>query len=134
MTMFKETGIRQQVIEEIIQIAKLNHVEKVILFGFRARGDYKERSDIDLAFSGGNSSEFILTVDEETSTLLKFDVVDLEKPVGKELRESIEREGMVIYEEIWEFQNCRNENCVNGWYNKENIINNRLAEDKWECQ
>lgn len=38
--------------------------------------------------------------DEETSTLLKFDVVDLEKPVGKELRESIEREGMVIYEEI----------------------------------
>lgn len=29
MTMFKETGIRQQVIEEIIQIAKLNHVEKV---------------------------------------------------------------------------------------------------------
>ena len=38
--------------------------------------------------------------DEETSTLLKFDVVDLEKPVWKELRESIEREGMVIYEEI----------------------------------
>ena len=75
MTMFKETGIRQQVIDEIIQIAKLNHVEKVILFGSRARGDYKERSDIDLAFSGGNSSEFILTVDEETSTLLKFDVV-----------------------------------------------------------
>ena len=32
MTMFKETGIRQQVIDEIIQIAKLNHVEKVILF------------------------------------------------------------------------------------------------------
>ena len=104
MTMFKETGIRQQVIDEIIQIAKLNHVEKVILFGSRARGDYKERSDIDLAFSGGNSSEFILTVDEETYTLLKFDVVDLEKPVRNELRESIEREGMVIYEEIWEFQ------------------------------
>ena len=100
MTMFKETGIRQQVIDEIIQIAKLNHVEKVILFGSRARGDYKERSDIDLAFSGGNSSEFILTVDEETSTLLKFGVVDLEKPVRNELRESIEREGMVIYEEI----------------------------------
>ena len=46
MTMFKETGIRQQVIEEIIQIAKLNHVEKVILFGSRARGDYKERSEL----------------------------------------------------------------------------------------
>ena len=40
----------------------------------------------------------------KNEALLKFDVVDLEKPVGKELRESIEREGMVIYEEIWEFQ------------------------------
>lgn len=27
-----------------------------ILFGSRARGDYKERSDIDIAFRGGNSS------------------------------------------------------------------------------
>lgn len=108
MTMFKETGIRQQVIEEIIQIAKLNHVEKVILFGSRARGDYKERSDIDLAFLGGNSSEFILTVDEETYTLLKFDVVDLEKPVGKELLESIEREGMVIYEKYENFKAALN--------------------------
>lgn len=44
--------------------------------------------------------EAILTVDEETSTLLKFDVIDLNKPVRKELRASIEREGMVIYEEI----------------------------------
>ena len=51
MTMFKETGIRQQVIDEIIQIAKLNHVEKVILFGSRARGDYKEYSDIDLCIT-----------------------------------------------------------------------------------
>ena len=99
-SLFESTGIKMKVIQEILQLAKTNSVKKVVLFGSRARGDYKERSDIDLAFSGGNSSEFILTVDEETYTLLKFDVVDLEKPVGKELRESIEREGMVIYEEI----------------------------------
>lgn len=100
MTLSGKTGIRENVMEEIIQIAKQNQVKKLILFGSRARGDYKERSDIDLAFLGGDSSRFILTVDEETSTLLKFDVIDLQKPIKKELRESIEREGLVIYEEV----------------------------------
>ena len=44
----QKTGIKEQVIQEIIQLAKENQVEKVILFGSRARGDFKERSDIDL--------------------------------------------------------------------------------------
>jgi hypothetical protein len=57
---FEKTGIKCKVLQEIIQLAKKNCVEKVILFGSRARGDYKERSDIDLAFCGGSSSHFIL--------------------------------------------------------------------------
>lgn len=96
--LYKNTGIKQKVIEEIIQLAEKYHVEKVVLFGSRARGDHKERSDIDLAFCGGEQSRFILSVDEETSTLLEFDIVDLEKPIQNELLESIQREGVVIYE------------------------------------
>ena len=76
-------------------------VEIVFLFGSSARGDYKERSDIDLAFCGGRWSFFILDVDETTSTLLEFDIVDLDKPVRKELLESIKREGVVLYEKDW---------------------------------
>ena len=98
-----DTGIRPEVIEEIRNLAQKYDIEKVILFGSRARGDYKERSDIDLAFCGGSSSHFILDVDETTSTLLEFDIVDLDKPVRKELLESIKREGVVLYEKIWEF-------------------------------
>lgn len=64
------------------------------------RVEISERSDIDLAFCGGKSSEFILSVDEETSTLLEFDIVDLDKPVQPELLESISREGVTIYEEV----------------------------------
>ena len=45
--LFGKTGIKQTVIKEIMQLARENQVEKVILFGSRARGDYKERSDID---------------------------------------------------------------------------------------
>lgn len=100
MQLSEKTGIKQNVLQAIIKLAKDNDVRKVILFGSRARGDYKERSDIDLAFYGGNSSRFILEVDEETPTLLQFDVLDLDKPIQAELLESIKREGMVIYEKV----------------------------------
>ena len=95
-----DTGIRPEVIEEIRNLAQKYDIEKVILFGSRARGDFKERSDIDLAFRGGNSCHFIFDVDEETSTLLEFDVIDLDKPVQKELLEAIRREGVLLYEKI----------------------------------
>lgn len=98
--LYKNTGIKQNVVEEIIGLAEKYDVKKVILFGSRARGDYKERSDIDLAFCGGDSSEFILSVDEDTSTLLEFDVIDLDKPVRQELLESIDREGVLLYEKV----------------------------------
>ena len=96
----EKTGIKSKVVQEIVQLAKENCIEKVILFGSRARGDFKERSDIDLAFHGGNSTNFILDVDELTSTLLEYDIVDLDKPVRKELLESIKNEGVVLYEKI----------------------------------
>ena len=100
MQLSEKTGIKQNVLQALIKLAKDNDVRKLILFGSRARGDYKERSDIDLAFYGGNSSRFILEVDEETPTLLQFDVLDLDKPIQAELLESIKREGMVIYEKV----------------------------------
>lgn len=96
----EKTGIKSKVLQEIVQLAKENCIGKVILFGSRARGDFKERSDIDLAFHGGNSTNFILDVDELTSTLLEYDIVDLDKPVRKELLESIKNEGVVLYEKI----------------------------------
>ena len=98
--MFKNSGIKNKVITEIQTLAKQYELEKVILFGSRARGDYHQTSDIDLATSGGNYPRFTLDVDETTSTLLKFDIVNLDASVQKELLESIEREGIVIYEKI----------------------------------
>jgi len=99
-TMIENTGIRAKVLQEITEIAERNGVDRVILFGSRARGDYRRTSDIDLAVSGGNRIRFGLDVDEETSTLLEYDVVDLDGPVQAELRKSIESEGKVLYEKI----------------------------------
>ena len=81
----ERTGIKKQVINEILELAKKYHIQQVILFGSRARGDYKKTSDIDLAVTGGDFSRFALDVEEETSTLLKYDIVDLDRTVQPEL-------------------------------------------------
>ena len=72
----------------------------VILFGFRARGDFKRTSDIDIAASGGDFDRFALDVDEEKSTLLEFDIVDLDRDMQDALRESIRREGKILFEKV----------------------------------
>lgn len=88
------------VLEEIKEYARKNDINKVILFGSRARGDHKQKSDIDLAVTGGNVTAFAIDVDEKTSTLLKFDIVNLDGAVQEELRKTIDGEGIVIYEKI----------------------------------
>lgn len=95
-----DTGIRQEVIEEICELARKYNVTKVILFGSRARGDFRRTSDIDIAVTGGDFVRFALDVDEETSTLLEYDIVDLDSDMQEELRESIEREGRTLYEKV----------------------------------
>ena len=100
MKKVETTGIREQVLNEIIDFAKKYDVKKVILFGSRARGDFKRTSDIDLAVSGGNFDRFALDVDEETSTLLMFDIINIDRDMQTELKESIEREGVLLYEKV----------------------------------
>lgn len=95
-----KSGISTIVISEISELARKYGVKRVILFGSRARGDYKRTSDIDLATEGGNYVRFSLDVDELTSTLLKFDIVSLDEPVAADLRESIRKEGVVLFEEV----------------------------------
>lgn len=94
------TGIDDQVIKEIILLAEKYGIVKVLLFGSRARGDYHRASDIDLAVYGGDVTGFALDVEEYTSTLLTYDVIDMGKTLQAELLESIKKEGKVLYEKI----------------------------------
>lgn len=96
----EDTGISQQVLKEMLHFAEKYEISRLILFGSRARGDYYRTSDIDLAISGGDIHRFSLSVDEETSTLLKFDFVNLDRAVQPKLQESIEREGIILYEKV----------------------------------
>ena len=96
MQTFANTGIKTEVIDEIISFAKKHDIHCVILFGSRARGDFKRTSDIDI----GDFDRFALDVDEEKSTLLEFDIVDLDRDMQDALRESIRREGKILFEKV----------------------------------
>lgn len=93
-------NLPERVERDIIKIAKKNGIKKVILFGSRAIGTNSERSDIDLAVSGGNALDFYYDVEEEAWTLLMFDVVELDRGIPEELQSEINRDGVILYEEV----------------------------------
>jgi predicted nucleotidyltransferase len=77
-------------------------VERVWLFGSRARGDNFERSDIDLAVEAPTMDphewlKLALDFEDEAPTLLLIDLVRLEDAPAL-LREQIRSEGIVVYE------------------------------------
>lgn len=93
-------GLNDIVLKQIVDLAQKRNITKVILFGSRARGDFKKKSDIDLAVLGENIAEFSFDVDELTDTLLKYDIIDLNSNISDELLKSIQNEGIIIYEKI----------------------------------
>lgn len=95
-----DTGIKDAVIESICDIAQRCGMSRVVLFGSRARGEHRPKSDIDLAMYGGDQVRFALAVDEEAPTLLQFDFVGMDGPVSQELKNRVALEGVVLYEEV----------------------------------
>lgn len=77
-------------------------IRRVILFGSRARGDYEERSDIDLAIDVpgvevGAWDRISHYVESHSKTLLPIETIWLQR-AGKPLVLNIEKEGVVLYE------------------------------------
>ena len=91
-------NIPEIVLKDISEYAKKYSINKVILFGSRARGDNTERSDIDIAVYGGDFDSFYWDIKEKVHSLLSFDVVEADKPISEELKQEIEKDGVIIYE------------------------------------
>lgn len=91
----------EQLYALIAGLGKKYHAEKIVLFGSRARGDNRERSDIDLAVYGmpeQNRPLFWSDVDD-LPTLLKFDLVHITAHTDPALAQIIEKEGVTLYEQ-----------------------------------
>ena len=93
-------NLDKKIEREIISLAKSFGVKKLILFGSRARGDNRERSDIDLAASGGNIYDFSQEIEENLPTLLKFDVINLDDNLDEDFLAEIARDGIILYKEV----------------------------------
>ena len=83
---------------EICRFARISGVEKIVLFGSRARGNNTERSDVDLAVYGGDFDSFYWNIQENVHSLLMFDLVNVDEGISRDLEEEIERDGIVLYE------------------------------------
>lgn len=92
--------IPDDVLKDIITFSERNSVNKVILFGSRARGTNTERSDIDLAVYGGDFDSFYWNIKDNVNSLLSFDIINADKNISEKLKLEIERDGIVIYEKV----------------------------------
>jgi uncharacterized protein len=78
-------------------------IERLILFGSRARGDANERSDFDVAVIAPSISHerwarFIVQVNESRPTLCGVDLMLLTERSPQRLRSAIQNEGIVLYD------------------------------------
>ena len=96
-------GLSEQTIEKICSVFA-NHpaIDKAVLYGSRAKGNFKPGSDIDLSLHGaGVSLKELGDIDCELDDLLLPYTIDLlifDDLDHAELREHIERVGVIFYQ------------------------------------
>jgi nucleotidyltransferase substrate binding protein (TIGR01987 family) len=86
----------------IEQLKSLPFIDEIWLFGSRARGDYQNRSDIDLAIICPKATEDdwlkVYNIIEEADTLLKIDCIKFDKNnLSREFYNNILKDKKVIY-------------------------------------
>lgn len=90
----------EEVIQAVTELCRKHSAKKVILFGSRAKGTARERSDIDIAVSGAKDFDLLVEEIEELPTLYSVDIVNLDTCRNLLLMEDIRQYGQKIYEEI----------------------------------
>ena len=90
-------NVDDSVIDIIRQSALMYNVDKIILFGSRAKGNGNDRSDYDLLVFGGDYYGFCDYMDEDANTLDRFDISNGNN-AGVDFLDEIMKYGVVIYE------------------------------------
>ncbi len=98
-----EFGLSKEYIESIIKLFETNSkVDEVILFGSRAKGNFKPGSDIDLAVKGRNISFKDITrlgvKLDQLNLPYKIDLLNYSTVADKDMVEHIDRAGTLFYE------------------------------------
>jgi predicted nucleotidyltransferase len=96
-------GLSDQTVERIVTVlAHYPEIEKAVLYGSRAKGNYRNGSDIDLTLFGDGLNFSLLTrLDNELDDLLlpyKFDISVFANLTHPDLIDHIRRVGVALYE------------------------------------
>jgi len=100
----KNKGLRDGILDEVVKtVVARKKVEKIVLFGSRATGTFKEASDVDLAIFSEDLTDRDINLmkadlEEGIKTPLKFDLVHFNTLEKEALKEEILSEGITIYE------------------------------------
>lgn len=89
-----------EILDQIVLLCKKHSASQVILFGSRAKGTCRERSDIDIAVSGVSDFDTLLEEVEALPTLYTIDLLNLQECGNDLLMEDIRQYGRKIYEKI----------------------------------
>lgn len=98
-------GLRQQDVDIILSVFdEFPQVMEAIIFGSRAKGNFRNGSDVDIALKGNGLSLDIVSrisykLNEEINLPYKFDVLNYHTISNKELTEHIDRVGICIYQQ-----------------------------------
>ena len=89
-----------------ILFSKYSDIEKVVLYGSRAKGNYKMFSDVDITLMGNNLSFYLrtkLAIDIDYLLLpYQFDISIFSLLSNPDLIEHIQRVGITIYQKLSE--------------------------------
>lgn len=94
----------QELYNQIAGIGKKYSATKIVLFGSRAQGDHRDRSDIDLAVYGVDPKDQGSFADDidHLPTLLDFDLVFVSDKTDARLLANIEKDGKSIMDKFSE--------------------------------
>ncbi|ACB86131.1 nucleotidyltransferase family protein [Natranaerobius thermophilus] len=92
-------GLEDKKIQKIVSLfSKYEAVEKAVIFGSRARGDFAYNSDIDIAvYTNGQSVTGLQTDLEEAAGIYKINLIVMDELNNDQLRQNIERDGVEVY-------------------------------------
>ena len=98
-------GLKEETINQINGVfAKYPQIQKAILYGSRAKGNFKNGSDIDLVLEGNKlEHQFINKIALDLDDLLlpySFDLANLKEVSSPDLLDHISRIGIVFYEAL----------------------------------
>ena len=85
-----------EVINQVAELCRKYKAKEVILYGSRAKGTARERSDIDIAVSGAENFDILVEKVEELPTLYSVDLVNMDTCKNQLLLEDIRQYGQKI--------------------------------------